>query len=377
MSTLDIATDCRHYLGDRPCRFGRLCRCEHYAPMGTRILIIKLAALGDVVRTACLLPTLKRTYDPCHITWITRPSGARILSGHPQVDRLVAFDAEGILTVRQQPWDLVLSLDKEAPPTALCNAVACSDKRGIGMSPWGTACPLGEACAYYFRLGLDDDEKFHRNTKSYPELIHDALALPYRREPYRLSLDEEARRRAARMFAPWRGQADGALVGLNTGSGRVFANKAPRREAWVDLARALLERGHRPVLLGGPDERALNAWIAEQLGPAARLAGCDHSEQQFVAVVDQCDAVVTGDTLAMHVAIARDVPVVALFGPTCPQEIDLFDRGVKLVSDHPCSPCYRRECDMRPNCMDVIPTARIVEAVERVLAMGARGEGQE
>ena len=49
-----LQPDCRHFPGDRPCRFnkasGQLCDgCPHYATAGQRILIIKLAALGDVV----------------------------------------------------------------------------------------------------------------------------------------------------------------------------------------------------------------------------------------------------------------------------------------------------------------------------------------
>ena len=167
-----LRLDCRHYVGDRPCRFSCCGACEHYEPMGFRVLIIKLAALGDVVRTACLLPTLRRLHDPCHITWISMPNGVRILQGHPQIDRLFAFDAEGVLAVCQQRFDLVISLDKEPGPAALCNDVECADKRGISMSPWGTAHPANPECGYYFSLGLDNEEKFHRNRKSYPELIH-------------------------------------------------------------------------------------------------------------------------------------------------------------------------------------------------------------
>ena len=59
-----LKTDCRHFPGDRPCRFnkesGQTCPdCPHYARHGTRILVVKLAALGDVLRTTVLLPGLK------------------------------------------------------------------------------------------------------------------------------------------------------------------------------------------------------------------------------------------------------------------------------------------------------------------------------
>ena len=59
-----IAYDCRHFLGDRPCawhkREGLLCTCEHYEPITQRVLIVKLDAMGDVLRTTALLPARLR-----------------------------------------------------------------------------------------------------------------------------------------------------------------------------------------------------------------------------------------------------------------------------------------------------------------------------
>ena len=43
------------------------------------------------------------------------------------------------------------------------------------------------------------------------------------------------------------------------------------------------------------------------------------------------DVVVCSDTLGMHLAIALKKKIVVLFGPTCPQEIDLYGRGVKAL----------------------------------------------
>jgi len=364
--SLELALDCRYFLGDRPCRFKKRCRCNHYDSMGHRILIIKLGALGDVVRTACLLPSLKRAYPVSHITWISLPNGVRILKGHPLINQLFAFDTEGIMAVQNQTFDLVISLDKEAGPTGLCNAVQCSDKRGIRMSAWGTAVPTDAKVEPYFELGLDDDLKFHRNTKTYPELIHEALGFEYQREPYRLYPSDFSIANAQTLFAPWKTEKR-RIVGLNTGSGRVFAHKAPGGERWVELARRLLDDGVGVVLLGGPDEESLNHRINEQCDGRLYSTGNRNTESEFTAIVKQCDVVVTGDTLGLHVAVSQDVATVALFGPTCEQEIDLFDNGIKLVTPQPCSPCYRRSCDMDPHCMDTITAESIYKAVKTLL----------
>lgn len=362
----ELRLDCRHYLGDRPCRFKCRCRCEHFEPMGTRVLVIKLGAMGDVVRTACVLPALKRAYDPVHITWISESGGAAILATHPMIDRMVTFDTGGVAEVTGQHFDLVLSLDKEPPSAALCNQMLADEKRGMGLSPWGTVYPVNPECRPYFELGLDDDLKFHHNTKSYPQLICEAAGLPYQREPYRLYGDDAATAKAQALFKPWR-QDGKPVVGVNTGAGRVFANKTFGPDKWVEVCRRLLAEGSVVALLGGNDETSHNAWIIDQLGDGAHMASNGYTEQEFVAMVDQCDVVITGDTLALHVAVARGVPLVTLFGPTCPQEIDLFETGEKIISPVDCSPCYLRRCDKDPNCMDQISIDDVVGAVSRVL----------
>ena len=83
-----VALDCRYYIGDRPCIFVRECTgCPHYSPQGTRILIIKTGALGDVLRTTILLGGIKRAYPESHITWITAPAAVPLVPGS-LVDRI-------------------------------------------------------------------------------------------------------------------------------------------------------------------------------------------------------------------------------------------------------------------------------------------------
>ncbi len=363
-----LKLDCRHYRGDRPCVAGvpGACPtdCTWYRPMGYRILIIKLAALGDVIRTAALLPGLKSRWPASHITWVSRPPGVRMLANHPLIDRLLPLDAEALCHLEHERFDLCLSLDKEPGPAGLAMRVDARDKRGIGLSPYGTVHPLNPECGPYFELGLSDELKFRVNRKSYPQLIYEAVGLEYGGERYQLFPSATDRERAAECWARLGVGASETVIGLNTGAGRVFANKNWKPESFAILARLLQQRGWRVALLGGPDERVRNAAIAAEC-PGVIDTGADHGELQFAALVERCQVVVTGDTMAMHVAIAGRVPCVVLFGPTCGQEIDLFGLGEQITAGLPCSPCYRRQCDKQPNCMDEIDVGTVLAAVER------------
>jgi heptosyltransferase-2 len=97
-------------------------------------------------------------------------------------------------------------------------------------------------------------------------------------------------------------------------------------------------------------------------------SGHDNDAQTFVGLIDHCDAIFCGDTLAMHLALARQRGVVAFFGPTCEQEIDLFGLGEKLVAGSACSPCYKRHCDMQDVCLTAVPTGSALDAIRRVVS---------
>ena len=50
-------------------------------------------------------------------------------------------------------------------------------------------------------------------------------------------------------------------------------------------------------------------------------------------MINLSDVVVTGDTVALHIAISLGKKIVSFFGPTPHQEVNLFGLGVKLVRD--------------------------------------------
>jgi heptosyltransferase-2 len=157
------------------------------------------------------------------------------------------------------------------------------------------------------------------------------------------------------------------LVGLNVGAGAVFANKAWTPAGYAELAGAVRERlGGTAIVLGGKDDRARAEEILRLAG-GVTLDGGLHEVLDFAAIVGRLDALVTGDTLAMHIAIALGVPTVVLFGPSAPQEIELYGAGGKVVTPLDCAPCYRRRCDKAPSCMDAIEMESVYAALREAL----------
>ncbi|MCE9591359.1 MAG: glycosyltransferase family 9 protein [Planctomycetes bacterium] len=367
-----FADDCGHYRGDKPCIHNRLCAgCDHYAPVAHRLCIIKLGALGDVIRTLCILPELHRRHPGIQVTWVSQPNGCRMIAGHPLIDRVVPFNASSALALAHEQFDTVICLDKEPEPCALAMSLHAGRKLGFGLGAHGKPLPLNPEAHDFFALGLSDDLKFCRNEKSYPQLVHEALGLDWRGQRYELPRNTATRDRTRRALGALGWRPDRPTLGVNVGAGKTFANKMWPAAKTADLIRTLLDRepDTQVLLLGGPDERDAVNDIQQRLAADKRVIdpGTDHDEPSFVALIDACDALFSGDTMAMHVAVALNKNVAVLFGPTCEQEIELYGRGEKLIARVECGPCYKRVCDKADACIEDVTVAEAADAVARAL----------
>lgn len=153
---MKYATDCRYFKGDRPCVFHKRekvrCKCKYFEPVKTKILIIKLGEIGDVIRTTPLLHKLREDYPHSEITWITK---------HPEVlpsivENRLKFNEKNIPIVRAQSFDILFNFDKEKESCALANLIQAKTKKGFHLVD-GKCAPFDEDSQYKYAIGLDDD----------------------------------------------------------------------------------------------------------------------------------------------------------------------------------------------------------------------------
>ncbi|MCD4734287.1 glycosyltransferase family 9 protein [bacterium] len=369
MPNWTVRTDCRWYRGGVPCRFKRTCPdCADYSPRGAEVLVVKLGALGDVLRTCALLPALRRRHgETAYITWVTAEASLPLVANQPLVNAALPLNFETVLGLTGRRFEAVYVLDKEPEATGVGMRVEAEQHYGFVHDHRGALRPVDSQMDYYWRLGLDDEEKFHRNQKSYQQLLAEALGLDYRGERYRLTPGEEERELAGEIIEQGleriKRRVESGVIGLNIGAGAVFVNKNWSLERYIALVKSLPKMSFL-LLGGGREQAALNQLSAL---PNAISGGSGNDLLTFAALCARCAVVLTGDTLGLHVSLAVETPVVAFFGPTCEQEIDLYGQGEKLNTSLDCAPCYKRSCDRSPNCMETIELATVQTTVKRLL----------
>ena len=348
--------DCRYFTGEKPCEFKQLCEgCDKYNPMGFNILIIKFGAMGDVLRTTPLIEGLKKKHPKSYITWLVDPASNDLLKNNKQIDRILHFSLNSTLTLMVQEFNLLICLEKEVRAVALAEKITAKRKVGFGLTKYGNIRPFTKEAEYAFQLGIFDQLKFFENKKTYQKIIFEAVGLSYKGEKYQLTCSTENDEFANKLFKKLNFNSKDFIIGINAGAGSVFANKAWTLEGYVEVIERLNKQtGLKVLLMGGKSETEINKEIKHKVSGPLYESGNHNLLLQFSSLIKKCDLVICGDTLPMHLAIAHEKHVLALFGPTCPQEIDLYGKGEIIFSPIECAPCYKGTCNIKNHCMKMI-----------------------
>lgn len=345
--------------------------CPSRSVPSVRILIVHLEALGAVLRSTSLLAAVRRKYPDAHVTWVTQKPADELLRHNPFIDRVLTTERDDLLALSALHFDVGLCVDKSLKASGVLARTRVDRVFGfVCDARSGAILPASPAAQELWELGLDDHRKFFVNQKPETRLTREALELPAaprltgeaeRCDEYVVALNESEKRLAAERRRAWMGGAR-VLVGLNTGCSQTIPYKKLSIEGHRALIRALFHLpGVRVVLLGGREDEQRNQRIAHGLD-VVRTPTQGGLRDGLVSV-QACDIVVTGDSLGMHMAIATKKWVVAWFGPTCAAEIELYGRGVKIMSRAGCSPCWKRCCTNETMCYDLVATSDLVAGV--------------
>ena len=348
-----IRTDCRFFRGDLPCRPHKQedvhCEdCSYYEPTRERILIIKLGAIGDVIRTTPLLRRLKQAYPDAEITWLTH---------FPEViptcvDHVLTLEMKDILGLLATHFDIVYSLDKDKEACALAEMIDADVKKGFTLEG-GRCAPIDKDAEHKWLTGLFDDVN-RANTKSYPQEIFEICGFQFRGEEYILD--------SPRGKIAWHIPELRPLIGLNTGCGERWATRLWPEQNWVQLSKRLKQEGYGVLLLGGRQEHEKNTRIAEETG-ATYLGHFPLNE--FIALVDQCTLIVTAVTMALHIAIGLGKRIVLFNNVFNRDEFELYGLGEIVEPEVSCKGCYRECCDT--DCMSLIEVDDVLSVCKNLL----------
>lgn len=356
--------NCKRFTGYKPCYPDHNCwedGCKDNIPFGTKILIINLDAMGDVLMTTAQLASLKKQYPQSTIVWVTLKNAYRLLDNNPYIDTVYVYDAESISILQTMKFDIVLNVDKSQRSGALAMLVQAPVKRGFGINENGQIFPFNEGAYYNYKLGMDDHLKFKVNKVTGQEYLSETFEIPYERNEYVFEFNDEEKQFIAEYKKSIGIKDSDEIVGFNTGCSLLYPNKKMTIEQHQVLIDRFLKTDRFKVLLvGGPEDAERNKIIAEPFGDKIINTPTTDGIRKGACYESIPQVIITGDSFGMHLAIALKKYVIAWFGLSCWTEIDLYDRGIKLYPEGLfCAPCWKKECPYNLECIQMIDLDRM------------------
>jgi heptosyltransferase-2 len=337
---------------------------------GSRILIVRVGALGDTLMATPVLRALKETFPTAELDVLCARAVAPLLESSPSVDRLYA------LRHRNLPY--ALSIEKRRIVRAL-------RARGYAFAVLLETAPRYRSLVE--RAGIAEIRSF-RETPFDPAshaIVNNLRAAGIAARGVGLDMEvflsgrdrDRARGLLAGLPAP--------RVGIHLGYGPRGKKRrqSERLKGWplerfATLGAALLARGSALVFTGAPEDVRDVGAVVSALPPGgaiANLAGRT-TVRELAAVIERTDVFVSVDSGPAHLAAALKRPLVVLWGPAILEQMrPLSSQSLVTVLRHPppCAPCYgtplMKTCP-RNVCMEAIEPDEVLEAVTRYLASG-------
>ena len=343
----------------------------------SRILLIRLTALGDVVYALPALTALRRHCPKAYIAWAVEDAAAGLLRGHPFIDDLIIVPRKAwqknlktgrvlgvVREARQFRRDLRsrqfdMAIDLQGNLRGALVARASGAPHTIGFAP-----PCNREHAHLLlKQAIAVNPALHKLERNLALL--EAIGVPATDAQGVMPPPSDAGKRAVDDLLRQAG-VQGSFVLVHPGVSRFGSFKQWPKEKFVELCRRLREQGAAVVLSAGPGEEELAEGIAADTGNAAVARGLGLLE--LAELMRRAGAFIGSDTGPTQIAWMAGTPTVALMGPK-----DLAIYG-PLGSPHrklyaanlPCRPCTRRTCaDNR--CMKEIATEDVLAAATSIM----------
>ncbi len=353
MNLDDVKTDCRYFKGNVPCfankKYGVTCiECNQYDRFEEKILIIKLGAAGDVIRTTPLLYPLRKEYPSARIYWLTNYPRFVPVDSYPNADVVLDFNLQNVLYLKSMKFDRVINLDKDNEAIGLAAQIRSERNSGFIMRD-GHCYPADELAEHKFFTGINDVYS-KNNTKSYMEEMFEICGYEYSGENYVIDLFEHDN-----VDIPV--AKEKKIIGLNTGSGERWVSRLWDDNNWIELANMLCDSNYEVILLGGESEHRRNVNLRDN--SSAKYFGV-FGLGNFINIVNKCDIIVSQVTMCMHIAIALKKKLVLMNNIFNKNEFELFGNGVIVEPEKECKCYFLSKCVNRDyHCMQHITPGMI------------------
>ncbi|HNX43836.1 MAG TPA: lipopolysaccharide heptosyltransferase II [Bacteroidales bacterium] len=337
-----------------------------------KILIARLSSIGDIILTTPLVRCVRQAYPDASITFLVKKKFSSLVSFNPNISEVIEFDD---VKGRNELRVLARKLRREQFDWFI------DIHRSLRTKYIRLNVRFGEVTSYHKRillrtllikLGINRFKSVKPVFLRYFEAV-ESHGINYDNNGTEVFYSDDDRQTVERFLIPEGFIPQQKMVVICPGAS--YSNKQWLPERFAQLADRLVQNnGVFIVFLGGPSDTGLCGHIITMMKNRATNFAGRLTLLQSAALLNKSSLVITNDSGMMHLAQSQKRPVAAIFGATS-RELGFFplpEKSIVVEKEMPCRPCTHKGLDHCPrkhfNCMRLITTNDVIDAVEQMLA---------
>jgi heptosyltransferase I len=345
-----------------------------------KILIIKLAAIGDTILMMPMLRVLHNRFPEAEITYMCSPINKSVVEKISYVNKIINCNVHSFLNlfkffkfirdIRKEDYDVLI----DAGQWERINSIIVALSRN--------QYTIGFKTAHQFKHLMFDSYVYHLRTKHELETFLDLLI------PLGIVLTDTDKKlnyfltkknlEFAEKFWEEHNYIGKKVICLHPGCGENGKPREWSNENYIELGIRLLKFDNSiKLLLSGSDMDIERCFIIEDsinkagiIDGVTNVAGM-YSLDDVVALVGNCALIVCSNTGMLHIAGSVGTKTMGLHGPTNPVKWGSYAKNAVLIqSDKFCSPCLYLGHDYgckRPDCMRYISVDDVFIYIRKAL----------
>jgi len=313
-----------------------------------KILFITLSNIGDAILTLPVLSALKDNFPEANIDVVVGPRPQEVFKKDPRVSRVFIYykhtglkdKINFIKKLKAEKYDLAIDMKTSLLPLL------------IGAKHRSALLPVA-------RSGIKHKRLIHLESLRPFELIY--------KQQKNIYIDDEAGKKIEDVLQTSGIKSTDIIIGVCPGSKSHL--KQWKKQGFADVIKSILKNPqYKVILIGDIKEAELSKEIADKVKQPGLidLTGKTSLNELF-ALTEKFNLLLTGDSASLHVASDLGVKVVAIFGPTNPEEYGpRGEQDIVIRKVLKCSPCRKAQCKFGTHeCMTAISAEEVLEAIKR------------
>jgi len=355
-----------------------------------KILVINLMHLGDLMLVTPALTTLRKNFPTAHLALLADKKLGDLVQLNKNLDECILIDKKGvddhlpsfvkfIFKIRAKKFDMVINLHRNERASAL--AAFSGAKKIVGYSKplfslLFTKVLPNPSIARHVKRGFKTEyfPGTQHQVRSHFDVLREACGVEKIFDNgLEMWISHDAAHESEKIFRDNFG--DTKVIAFNIGAS--WLTKRWLDSYFAECADILLERGYGVAFLGGTMDEEIVASCVEKMrnknSARLKIFTGKFSLAILAGFLDNCVLFLTTDSGPMHIGVARNIPIVTMFGASPVPGFYPYDaKDVLIKSPEPCHPCGEHTCPKSGAdnlaCMKKIPVAAVMNYVDELLA---------